>query len=105
MPDPTARPSPARSLLHRLGGGAGELPVEGRLAPFEAATGRLGSEPLTPASLRGRVVLVDFWTSTCVNWLRTLPYQLIRRAGHIGAATFEIEFEEAGAAAYCFALG
>ena len=32
------------------------------------------SEPLTPEGLRGRVVLVDFWTYTCVNWLRTLPY-------------------------------
>jgi thiol-disulfide isomerase/thioredoxin len=38
------------------------------------ATGWLGSEPLTPAGLRGRVVLVDFWTYTCINWLRTLPY-------------------------------
>ena len=34
----------------------------------------LNSEPLTPEGLRGRVVLVDFWTYTCVNWLRTLPY-------------------------------
>lgn len=34
----------------------------------------LNSEPLTPAGLRGKVVLVDFWTYTCVNWLRTLPY-------------------------------
>ncbi len=32
------------------------------------------TEPLTPAGLRGRVVLVDFWTYTCINWLRTLPY-------------------------------
>jgi len=34
----------------------------------------LDSEPLTPEGLRGRVVLVDFWTYTCINWLRTLPY-------------------------------
>ena len=38
------------------------------------ATGWLNSEPLTPAGLRGRVVLVDFWTLTCINWLRTEPY-------------------------------
>jgi thiol-disulfide isomerase/thioredoxin len=50
------------------------LPSEGRLPPFEGATGWLGSEPLTPEGLRGRVVAVQFWTYTCVNWLRTLPY-------------------------------
>ena len=38
------------------------------------ATGWLNSEPLGPAELRGRVVLVDFWTFTCINWLRTEPY-------------------------------
>src|SRR3954451_11186447 len=50
------------------------LPSEGRLAPFEGATGWLNSESLTPQVLRGRVVAVQFWTYTCVNWLRTLPY-------------------------------
>jgi thiol-disulfide isomerase/thioredoxin len=50
------------------------LPSEGRLPPFEGATGWLGSEPPTPEGLRGRVVAVQFWTYTCVNWLRTLPY-------------------------------
>ncbi|HEY0363468.1 MAG TPA: redoxin family protein [Solirubrobacteraceae bacterium] len=38
------------------------------------ATAWLNSEPLDPAGLRGRVVLVDFWTLTCINWLRTEPY-------------------------------
>ena len=38
------------------------------------ATEWLNSEPLGPAQLRGRVVLVDFWTFTCINWLRTAPY-------------------------------
>ncbi|MFP3465185.1 thioredoxin [Leifsonia sp. SIMBA_070] len=47
---------------------------EGRLPSFSRATGWLNSQPLTPEGLRGRVVLVDFWTYTCVNWLRTLPY-------------------------------
>jgi thiol-disulfide isomerase/thioredoxin len=63
-----------RSLAHRLAGDPAELPVEGRLAPFEGATGWLNSDPLTPEGLRGRVVLVDVWTYTCVNWIRTLPY-------------------------------
>ena len=51
-----------------------QLPVEGELASFDGATGWLNSPPLTPAGLRGKVVLVDFWTYTCVNWLRQLPY-------------------------------
>ena len=38
------------------------------------ATGWLNSPPLTPAGLRGKVVLVDFWTYSCINWRRTLPY-------------------------------
>jgi hypothetical protein len=50
------------------------LPVEGELPPFDGATGWLNSPPLTPAGLRGKVVLVNFCTYTCVNWLRQLPY-------------------------------
>ena len=38
------------------------------------ASGWLNSAPLGPAELRGHVVLVDFWTLTCINWLRTQPY-------------------------------
>jgi hypothetical protein len=41
---------------------------------LDGATAWLNSEPLDPAGLRGRVVLVDFWTLTCINWLRTEPY-------------------------------
>ena len=41
---------------------------------LDSATGWLNSRPLTAADLRGRVVLVNFWTYTCINWLRTLPY-------------------------------
>ena len=50
------------------------LPVESRLPSFGGATEWLNSPPLTPASLRGKVVLVNFWTYTCINWLRQLPY-------------------------------
>jgi thiol-disulfide isomerase/thioredoxin len=53
---------------------AARLPVEGELASFDSATGWLNSPPLTAAGLRGKVVLVDFWTYTCINWLRQLPY-------------------------------
>ena len=49
------------------------LPVEGRLPGFEGATGWLNSSP-SLGELRGRVVLVDFWTYTCINWLRTLAF-------------------------------
>jgi thiol-disulfide isomerase/thioredoxin len=50
------------------------LPAEGYLPGFEGATGWLNSPPLTAEGLRGKVVLVDFWTYTCINWLRTLAY-------------------------------
>ena len=52
----------------------GSLSFEGRLPGFAGATGWLNSPPLTSADLRRKVVLVDFWTYTCINWLRTLGY-------------------------------
>jgi thiol-disulfide isomerase/thioredoxin len=73
-PGPARRPGLIRSIIHRLAGEQAALPVEGRLASFAGATRWLDSEPLTPEGLRGRVVVVDFWTYTCINWLRTLPY-------------------------------
>jgi thiol-disulfide isomerase/thioredoxin len=64
------------------------------------ATGWLNSEPLGPAELRGHVVLVDFWTFTCINWLRQEPYvrawsQAYRDDGLvvIGVHTPEFSFE------------
>ena len=53
---------------------AADLGNEGNLPSFEGATKWLNSSPLTPAGLRGRVVVVQFWTYTCINWLRTHPY-------------------------------
>jgi len=50
------------------------LPTEGTLPSLGGATEWLNSRPLTAAGLRGKVVLVDFWTYTCINWRRTLPY-------------------------------
>jgi thiol-disulfide isomerase/thioredoxin len=88
------------SIAHRLSGDPIELPVEGRLPSFEGATAWLNSPPLTPEGLRGRVVLVDFWTYTCVNWLRTLPYVRAWAAKYadqgltvIGVHTPEFDFE------------
>src|SRR5882672_2747522 len=51
-----------------------QIPSKPKLSSLERATDWLNSPPLTPAALRGKVVLVDFWTYTCINWLRTLPY-------------------------------
>ena len=45
-----------------------------RIPPLGGATGWVNSEPLDPAELRGHVVLVNFWTWTCINWLRQEPY-------------------------------
>jgi len=53
---------------------ANPLAVEGKLPSLGGATTWLNSAPLTAAGLRGKVVLVDFWTYTCINSLRPLPY-------------------------------
>ena len=77
-----------------------QLGVEGSFPSLAGATGWLNSQPLTPAGLRGRVVLVDFWTYTCINWLRTLSYlrawaDKYRDHGRVmlGVHTPEFEFE------------
>ncbi|HEY0218672.1 MAG TPA: cytochrome c biogenesis protein DipZ, partial [Afipia sp.] len=50
------------------------LPVEGRIPTLSGATEWLNSPPLTTDQLKGKVVLIDFWTYSCINCLRTLPY-------------------------------
>ncbi len=55
-------------------GGPAPLSREGHLPGFDGATGWLNSPPLTAADVGGKVVLVDFCTYTCINWLRTLSY-------------------------------
>lgn len=52
----------------------GELPIEGNLPSLDGAVQWLNSPPLTAQALKGKVVLVDFWTYSCINCLRTLPY-------------------------------
>jgi thiol-disulfide isomerase/thioredoxin len=54
-------------------GAVGQTP-DGSLASLSRATGWLNSPPLTSSGLGGRVVLASFWTYTCINWLRSLPY-------------------------------
>src|SRR5438270_300148 len=66
--------SPDADLMRRLKARAAELPIEGNLPAFTGPAAWLSHPPLTPAGLRGQVVAVDFWTYTCINWLRTLPY-------------------------------
>src|SRR5262245_4413299 len=80
---------------------AGQAAPQAELASLERADAWLNSPPLTPAALRGKVVLVDFWTYTCINWLRTLPYvrawhEKYRRQGLvvIGAHSPEFSFEK-----------
>jgi thiol-disulfide isomerase/thioredoxin len=71
-----------------------------RMPSFAGATEWLNSEPFGPAELRGQVVLVNFWTLTCINWLRQEPYvrawsQAYRDDGLvvIGVHTPEFSFE------------
>jgi thiol-disulfide isomerase/thioredoxin len=78
----------------------GGLAEEGRMPPFAGATGWLNSSPLTAAELRGKVVLVEFWTYSCINWLRQLPYVRAweeKYKAHglvvVGVHTPEFEFE------------
>jgi cytochrome c biogenesis protein CcdA/thiol-disulfide isomerase/thioredoxin len=81
--------------------GDGPLGIEGALPPLTGATSWLNSPSLTREALRGKVVLVDFWTYSCINCLRTLPYvkaweQKYRAAGFvvIGVHAPEFAFEK-----------
>ena len=58
----------------RMTSAAIQLPIEGELPTLANATAWLNSQPLTAPGLRGKVVLVEFWTYTCINWRRQLPY-------------------------------
>jgi cytochrome c biogenesis protein CcdA/thiol-disulfide isomerase/thioredoxin len=88
--EPTPAPAPARVLR-----------TEGLFPSLAGATEWINSDPLTPESLRGKVVLVDFWTYSCINCLRTLPYlrawaDKYRDAGLVvlGVHTPEFAFEK-----------
>src|SRR5690242_12469041 len=62
------------SLLMTSIGSAAKLPDEGPMPSLTRADAWLNSPPLRNADLRGKVVLVDFWTLTCINWRRTMPW-------------------------------
>ncbi len=66
-PPPAARQSTATSPASTLG-------VEGELPSLAGAVQWLNSPPLTPKALRGKIVVVDFWTYSCINCLRAIPY-------------------------------
>jgi thiol-disulfide isomerase/thioredoxin len=89
--------SPAEALAE-AGGVEANQRVPRELAAVGSAAEWLNSPRLTSSSLAGKVVLVDFWTYTCINWLRTLPYvrawaQKYREAVVIGVHTPEFGFE------------
>ncbi|MCL6684217.1 cytochrome c biogenesis protein DipZ [Sphingomonas alba] len=54
-------------------GGSASLSDQGPMPPFDGATGWLNSAPLDAKALKGKVVLVDFWTYSCINCIRTIP--------------------------------
>jgi thiol-disulfide isomerase/thioredoxin len=70
----TAAATAAASQLGFLRAPTGAATTGGKLDSLNRATAWLNSAPLTTAGLRGKVVLVSFWTYTCINWLRSQPY-------------------------------
>jgi len=65
-----------RSVMHKMmpAKEPAKTRLEGELPSLTSATGWLNSQPLTAADLRGKVVLINVWTYTCINWQRQLPY-------------------------------
>ena len=96
VPVPTATLAPPPPCEGARGGDVGDCAPE-----FAGTQEWLNSEPLSLDGLRGRVVLIDFWTYTCVNCIRTLPYlqswhQRYAEDGLVivGVHTPEFEFEK-----------
>ncbi len=72
---PKQQPAAGAAMMMSAGdAGSGALPVEGQMPSLAGATGWLNSPPLDAGQLRGKVVLVDFWTYSCINCLRAMPY-------------------------------
>jgi thiol-disulfide isomerase/thioredoxin len=77
---PTGTLAENKSTMHKMMPAMDMAPdkvqpsVERELSSLSSATEWLNSQPLTAAGLRGKVVLIDVWTYTCINWLRTAPY-------------------------------
>lgn len=66
--------SPAAREQRELASTAETLPIEGLAPPLSGAVDWLNGKPLTPDDLKGKVVLVDFWTYSCINCIRSIPY-------------------------------
>jgi cytochrome c biogenesis protein CcdA/thiol-disulfide isomerase/thioredoxin len=66
--------NPAAMMQANPAPGSSDLPVEGSLPVLSGAVDWLNSPPLTAEALKGKVVLVDFWTYSCINCLRAIPY-------------------------------
>jgi len=89
------------SVMHMITAKPFRISSASDLASLGRATAWLNSAPLTAADLQGKVVLVNFWTYACINWLRTLPYVRAWAARYkeqglvvIGVHTPEFTFEE-----------
>jgi thiol-disulfide isomerase/thioredoxin len=65
---------PAMMMKGKPADQSDDLPIEGALPSLAGATEWLNSPPLTPEGLRGKVVLIDIWTYSCINCLRAIPY-------------------------------
>jgi cytochrome c biogenesis protein CcdA/thiol-disulfide isomerase/thioredoxin len=92
---------PKAKFIERASGPRSTLPVLGTAPDFTGTQRWFNSRPLSLAALRGRVVLIDFWTYTCINCIRTLPYlkawdARYRRAGLtiVGVHSPEFSFEK-----------
>jgi cytochrome c biogenesis protein CcdA/thiol-disulfide isomerase/thioredoxin len=68
------KPSAKTADTSASGAAAGSLGVEGGFPSLAGATDWLNSPPLTPEGLKGKVVVIDFWTYSCINCLRSIPY-------------------------------
>jgi thiol-disulfide isomerase/thioredoxin len=95
---------------------ASSVPVEGEIPSLAGATGWINTSPLTSADLHGKVVLVEFWTYTCINWLRTHAYVrawaqkykdhgLVVIGAHTPEFPFERELENVQRAAHDMKIG
>ena len=91
-PQPATSPTPNSPVGGEVGGQAAEL---------EGIVAWINSEPLTIQELRGKVVLVDFWTYTCINCIRTFPFLKLWHARYaddglviLGVHTPEFDFEK-----------
>ncbi|MDN8664096.1 cytochrome c biogenesis protein DipZ [Stenotrophomonas indicatrix] len=97
---PGTQPAAPPMMMMAAGHSGAPLPVEGPMPTLDGATGWLNSPPLSREQLHGKVVLIDFWTYSCINCLRAMPFvhewaQRYRDHGLvvIGVHTPEFAFE------------